>query len=292
MYKYVLICYSEEKDKNLDIVNKVAVLIKKYLLDISEKYRIDYLNIDEDNKSQVQKFLNNNSSYGNYLYDIGFSIGGDGTFLRLSHLLYGKDTPIIGVNLGRRGFLAEIEPDNLELAIKEISEGKYKIESHPYLKGNIGCINNIEYQAINDILVCKNDMFRTCELSLYIDNQFIDTYICDGILVSSSFGSTAYNRALTGVVINSNCPVLSITPIGTNDVLFKSLIISDTSKITIKSKRPENVKIGFDGSQYQSKLKDGIINIEIDKYAKNRTILHLDDFKYYKNLNSKLRRIV
>lgn len=221
------------------------------------------------------------------MYDLAISVGGDGTLLRVAHLMAAYNTPIIGVNLGRRGFMPEIEINSIEDSFNKIKNGEFVKKSYPYLLGRTG---NEEDIAVNDIFVCKTDMLKTVELGLYVDNQFVAKYICDGILVSSAFGSTAYNRALNGSVVHPDCPVFIITPVGTSDSDFQSLVVSNQSTVKIEiinTKGAEIATVGFDGTQTVFGLKNGDF-IEILDNELKFTMLHLNGFEYYDNLRKKL----
>lgn len=278
-FQNILICYSSFKDKNLNVTTKLIENINSILIDKSKPYKVDI--ICAEDKGSINKSDN--------FYDLAFSVGGDGTFLRTAHVLSGHNTPMIGVNVGRRGFMTEIEQDKIVDSLVNLKEGKFIKKSYPFLNGNI---NKGEYSdiAVNDILVCKSDMLKTVELALYVDNQFVAKYICDGILVSSAFGSTAYNRALNGSVVHPDCPVFIITPVGTSDSDFQSLVVSNQSTVKIEiinTKGAEIATVGFDGTQTVFGLENGDF-IEILDNELKFTMLHLNGFEYYDNLRKKL----
>ena len=144
--------------------------------------------------------------------------------------------------------------------------------------------------AVNDIFISKSSPLKTVGLALYVDNQFVDSYICDGILVSSAFGSTAYNRALNGSIVNPDCPVFIITPVGTADSNFKSLIVPNTSSVRVKvvNTHNESVLVGYDGTQTVLELKENGV-LDIYNNSSNFSILYLDSFDYYSNLRTKIK---
>ena len=271
-FRRILICYSPDKDKNGLIRYRVAEQAKKLHNPIIPS-EIDIISVDDT--VVVDK-----------MYDLAISVGGDGTLLRAIHLMSPYNTPIIGVNLGRRGFMPEIEVDKIEESFEKIKNGEFSKKSYSYL---LGKTENDEDIAVNDILVCKTDMLKTVELGLYVDNQFVAKYICDGILVSSAFGSTAYNRALNGSIVHPDCPVFIITPIGTVDSHFQSLVVSNQSTVKIEiinTKGAEIATVGFDGTQTVFGLKNGD-NIEISNGV-SFTMLHLNGYEYYENMRKKL----
>lgn len=272
-FRKILICYSPEKDKDGSISYLVAEQAKVLHNPIIPS-EIDIVSVEE--VVVVEK-----------MYDLAISVGGDGTLLRVAHLMAAYNTPIIGVNLGRRGFMPEIEVDKIEEAFEKIKNGEFVKKSYPYLFGKT---ENDEDIAVNDIFICKSSILKTVELALYVDTQFVAKYICDGILVSSAFGSTAYNRALNGSVVHPDCPVFIITPVGTADSDFKSLIVSNQSVVTVEvcnNKGDKYTTVGFDGTQTVFGLSEGdVLDITV---GSSFTMLHLDSFEYYDNLRRKLK---
>lgn len=273
-FRRILICYSEEKDKGGNIARTVA----KYATVLHNPIipsEVDIVSVEDT--FVIDK-----------MYDLAISVGGDGTLLRVAHLMAAYNTPIIGVNLGRRGFMPEIEIDEIEDSFNKIKNGEFVKKSYPYL---IGRTENDEDIAVNDIFICKTNMLKTVELALYVDTQFVAKYICDGVLVSSAFGSTAYNRALNGSVVHPDCPVFIITPVGTTDSDFQSLVVSNQSVVTIEicnCKDNEFVTVGFDGTQAVFGLKEGAV-VDITN-GHSFTMLHLNSFEYYDNLRKKLAK--
>lgn len=274
-FRRILICYSSEKDKNGMISKTIANSAKKLHNPIIPS-EIDIISVE--NTVIVDK-----------MYDLAISVGGDGTLLRLAHLMAPFNTPIIGVNLGRRGFMPEIELYQLEEAFDKLLNSDFTCEHYSYLVGKTA---NDEDIAVNDIFVCKTDMLKTVELGLYVDDQFVASYICDGILISSALGSTAYNRALNGMVVHPDCPVFIVTPVGTVDSDFKSLVVSDESIVKIKIlnlKESDYATVGFDGTQTVFGLKEGQ-EISIMKSDSTFKLIHLKGFEYYSNLRKKLAK--
>ena len=145
--------------------------------------------------------------------------------------------------------------------------------------------------AANDILVSKSNPLSSCELILNIDNDFVGKYICDGILISSPFGSTAYNKSLKGPVVTLNSKVLIVTPINSVNCNFESLVIDDNSTIEIEVVERglnESVLVGFDGT-YKSVELFGGEKIQISKSRKDLfELINLNGFDYFSNLKKPL----
>lgn len=266
LYNRILLCYSKSKDPEKEFTNYFLGLLNKYF---KEKEII--VETVEEIKEYYEPF------------DYAFSIGGDGTFLRVAHAVC--NTPIVGINLGRKGFLATIEKENAEEAVKSIVNYRYSIKRRSFI---CGCIDDNQLMAVNDITIGKKDFMKTVHIELYVDDKFVNSYICDGMVISTAFGSTAYNRALNNIIAHPDAPIHIITPIASNDKLFKSLIVYYNSKITVKvleNNTSSDVVVGFDGTQHIVDLKN---QINIYRAPEEFLTLELFSYDYYENLKKKI----
>lgn len=166
--------------------------------------------------------------------DIICSIGGDGTFLSSSRLT--ENAPIIGINCGTLGYLTDVNPDEIEKAIRDILDKKYYIEERMMLEGEIikenGEIISIP-PALNDISISKNT-FGVVRFDTVIDDKLINSYTADGIIVCTPTGSTAYNLSCGGPIADPTAQIITLTPIAPHTVLNRSIILSDKSCVEIK----------------------------------------------------------
>lgn len=217
-------------------------------------------------------------------YDLIFTVGGDGTILKASHI--SNNVPIVGINLGRVGFMAAVEPDEIVEYLDRIKNGNYKIKTHSFLESNL---DNKRHIAVNDIIIGKSNMLKTISISLSIDNIFVDNYICDGLLISSAFGSTAYNMSLNGPIVHPDSPVLIITPIAPIGLKTVPYIVPDSCKICVEvhSHSIDEYEgiLGFDGANDSLNIK-GDTFIEITKSKKMFSLIEFEN--YYNNLHNKL----
>lgn len=267
-----LIVDNSIKDINREVFNRVADALEK-------EFGVDSITIE---------YRGLESLYINKDYYMIISIGGDGTVLKVLDSLNGREIPVIGINLGRVGFLAEIEPEDIEKAIHKIYIGAHYVKRYNYIEG-FGNDSSISFCAVNDVIIGKSNFLGTIEIELIIDGISVNKYICDGLNISTALGSTAYNKALNGSVVFPDSSVFIISPIGTDDNLFKSLIIPDAANIEIKVHRSgykgESVLVGFDGIKGFN-LKAGE-SIYIKKSQKMFPLLHLNNYNYYEVLKKK-----
>lgn len=262
-----LILYSKFKDKNLEVTKQLQNMLNADVLDIDSCSEIP--NIEQ--------------------YSTIFTIGGDGTVLKAIHLAKNNNVTIAGINLGRRGYIARINVNDWEQQVKNIINKRYSCETFPFIEGSV---NEKHAEAVNDIIISKNNPLTTCELKLTIsttEGVYESSFICDGLLISTAFGSTAYNKSLQSSIIVPSCPAYIITPINPIKSDFKSIVISDYSKISVSLvDRGKNQKalVGFDGTQVVWELNGGE-NVCIQKSKKTFSLLKPIGYDYFTNLHEK-----
>lgn len=166
--------------------------------------------------------------------DIIISIGGDGTFLKTSRK--SGEKPIIGINTGTLGYLTEINPENIEQALKNLIDGKYHIENRMMLEGEIVRANGeiIEIpQALNEIGISKN-IIGVVRFDVLVNGKLINSYTADGILVCTPTGSTAYNLSCGGPIVDPTAEIITLTPIAPHTIINRSIVLADDSTVDIK----------------------------------------------------------
>jgi len=179
---------------NCDKNNELSLEIQDRIMQISENLDLEV--VDDINTS-----------------DIIISIGGDGTFLKTSRK--SREKPIIGINTGTLGYLTEINPENIEQALKNLIDGNYHVENRMMLEGEIvranGEIVRIP-QALNEIGISKN-IIGVVRFDVLVNGKLINSYTADGILVCTPTGSTAYNLSCGGPIVDPTAEIITLTPI-------------------------------------------------------------------------------
>ena len=200
---------------NEDDFNRKAVETKESLIRISRELDIETVN--EVNES-----------------DIVISIGGDGTFLETARLC--KQKPIIGINTGTLGYLTEVSPENIEMALKDLLDENYEIEDRMMLEGEIikstGEVIEIP-ESLNEIAISKNTI-GVVRFDVTVNGKLINSYTADGVLVCTPTGSTAYNLSCGGPIVDPSANIMTLTPIAPHSILNRSIILSDDSIVEIK----------------------------------------------------------
>ncbi|MFW6203319.1 MAG: NAD kinase [Marinilabiliaceae bacterium] len=167
--------------------------------------------------------------------DMLFSIGGDGTFLEAVTYVQNTGVPIVGINSGRLGFLADISPDELPDALEEMEEGRYKIKELSLLEltapkdltGDFGF-------ALNELAVHKRDSSSMITIHAYLDEEFLNSYWADGLIISTPTGSTAYSLSVGGPIMHPASRGLIITPIAPHNLTVRPLVVPDHMELTLK----------------------------------------------------------
>ena len=239
---------------------------------------------------KFNKFIvDNNFLYSNI--DIALTLGGDGTLLSTGRKFASKGVPLCGINLGRVGFLAEIETDEIIDKLTKIISNNYFIEKRLMLEGVV--YRNGEKifsaEAINDIVVTKSGLSRMIKLKLLIDDILTAEYQADGIIFATSTGSTAYSLSAGGPIINPSLKVMLITPICPHSVNARPLIIDENEEIKLKvSARHNDIGLTVDGQIVYPLLPGDLITIK--KSLLTADFIRFTDKNYYKTIKKKLLR--
>ncbi len=222
---------------------------------------------------------------------IAISLGGDGTLLRTARLVSPSGIPILAVNMGKLGFLTEIELTELKPAIDKLIAGHYDIDERLLISAQI--FDNAEQKyssfALNDIVIAKDGLSRMIRMNLFIDSQFTAHYPADGLVIATSTGSTGYSLSAGGPIIYPNLDVIAVTPICPHSLFSRSLIIPHSSELKITLEPCcENVMLTSDGqSIYKLSSCDVILINKKDFRAK---FIKISGRGYYQTLHEKLRR--
>jgi NAD+ kinase len=214
--------------------------------------------------------------------------GGDGTMLRVVHEIHGLQTPILGINVGRLGFLTAVSSNDLPAALQKIWQKDYVIESRPLIEAGGRCQEKpIQMSAFNDIVISHGAVSRVIELDVYVDDQPLTRYRGDGLIVSSPTGSTAYSLSAGGPIISPEARVFAITPICAHAVSNRSVIISSNSTVRVKllSREMETI-IAADGQLQATLGADDAITIR--RSRRSARLLHLGDSSFFAAVRKKL----
>ncbi|MBR3472106.1 MAG: NAD kinase [Prevotella sp.] len=190
--------------------------------------------------------------------DFVISMGGDGTFLRSAHFVGRKNIPVMGVNMGRLGFLADVSPMNVEAAIEALYSGDYELETHAVIQVETdGQPLHTCPRALNDIAVLKRDNASMISIRTVVNGEHLVTYQADGLIVSTPTGSTAYSLSNGGPIIVPQSGTLCLTAVAPHSLNIRPIVVKDDSRIELTvASRSHQFLIAVDGRS--EKCEEGI----------------------------------
>jgi len=220
--------------------------------------------------------------------DLILVFGGDGTMLRVAREIAGSQTPMLGINIGGLGFLTAVSSRDLPGALKQIWKGAFKFESRSLLEAHARAQGKlIQQTALNDLVISRGIASRLIELHVTVNDQPVTRYRCDGLIVSSPTGSTAYSLAAGGSVVFPTAEVLQITPICPHTLSNRSLILPMTSVICVKVVNPTPVTmLSADGQVVTELTADD--HVTVRRSDRTVQLMHLEGSSFFDTLRAKL----
>ncbi|MBF1549239.1 MAG: NAD kinase [Prevotella salivae] len=219
--------------------------------------------------------------------DLVISMGGDGTFLKAACMVGEREIPILGINKGRLGFLADVLPSEIEDVLEHVLRRDYMIENHTVIKleADGECVDCCPF-ALNDIAVLKRDTASMISIKAYINGEFLVNYQADGLIVATPTGSTAYSLSNGGPIIVPQSGSLCITPVAPHSLNIRPIVINDTSVIELEvCSRSHNFLVAIDGRSM--KLTEGT-RLTIRKADYMVKLVKLKNQRYFSTLHRKL----
>ena len=280
-----LIITNVEKDEDLSLTNRIVSYINK----AGKRAVLSKLSsLPEDIRPIIV-------SEG---IECAIVLGGDGTIIQAATNLISYDIPILGVNLGTVGFLAEIEEHHFKEALDSIFDNKYRLENRLMISGKVIYHNHHQLEieenkgiSLNYIVITRKGFSRIISLSIYVNDQLVDNFRGDGVIISTPTGSTAYNLSAGGPIVMPSASVMVITPICPHSLSPRSIVVSaeDTIKVIIgKSKKTQEAEafVSFDGNKEFELGTDDILLIKKADY--DTKLIKLNHDGIFQVLQSKL----
>ncbi len=220
--------------------------------------------------------------------DLAVVIGGDGTLLAAARNLVRHRVPVVGVNLGRVGFMTDIGHRDMQEGIGAILEGKYKVEERTLLDAEIlrGRESVLRTLALNDAVVSKGAQGRLIEFELKLDGEFIYALRADGMIVATPTGSTGYALSAQGPILHPSVPAFALVPLAPHTLSARPVSVSDKSVIEIHLKHAQEARAHFDGLALAD-LKDGD-RLVLKRSADAVRFVHPPGYRYFATLREKL----
>ena len=280
-----LIITNREKDTDFLLTKKIVAAIEK----AGKKATLSSVSsVQEDNRPvEIPSDV-----------ECAIVLGGDGTIIQTANDLMTHDIPILGVNLGTLGFLAEVEEHHITDALERLFREDYRVENRIMIEGNViyhsrhkDLYKQTTGYALNDVVIARKGFSRIISLGIYVNDVLVDNFRGDGVIISTPTGSTAYNLSAGGPLVLAQASVMVVTPICPHSLSPRSIIVSaeDTIKVVVgKSKKTQEAEAiaTFDGGQVIELGTDDVILMKKAKYSTQ--LIKLDDTGIYEILRSKL----
>ena len=219
--------------------------------------------------------------------DFLFSIGGDGTLLDTITFVQDSGIPILGINLGRMGFLSSVSKDQISVAIDQFVQEQYKIDHRVLIRlvTNDNLFGELNY-ALNECTVYKKDPFSMLQIQAIINGELLNSYWADGLIIATPTGSTAYSLSNGGPIILPRSQNFVITPIATHNLTVRPIVIPDSSEIKIKV--TGRIKEFFVSLDSRSKAIDASVELTLVKEEFKINLIQLETESYFNTIREKL----
>lgn len=221
--------------------------------------------------------------------DMAITVGGDGTIIHAAKYAAKYDKPLIGVNVGRLGFAADVEPDDIE-SLVELLNGNYSTETRFLLEVEVNKNGEIsKYLAVNDAVIARGQLSKIIDLQVYLDNEQIAKYRADGLLFATPTGSTAYSLSAGGPIIAPQMECMLMTPVCPHSLFSRSVLFDGKSEVSVSVNIPMDCccVLTVDGEKNIDITSDDIITIR--KSNLKLRFASINKRNFYRKLNEKLK---
>ncbi len=266
-----------EDDAVTSVIEKIAVILDSN----SIMHRQYFTSILESDKNQ---------GIDDDELDLAIIVGGDGTFMNVARLRAGCKSPVLGVNIGRRGFLSDVAVKEIEESMNLALDGEYSIETRMMLTATITLSGEQtkKFSALNDIVVHKSNYGRLIDFEISVDGNFMTNLRADGVIVATPTGSTAYALSAGGPLLYPTLPALELVPLNPHTLTHRPIVLSDTSSIDIHlvDVAPGNASLVVDGHVRAEFSGNERIVVQRDRHTVN--FIRITGHTFYNALRQKL----
>lgn len=270
VYEIVSSFIGKLKDNEIDFYLSESLIPQKHLLKI---------------KVAANKFLEDNKLCQRS--DMVISIGGDGTMLATAYMAQFYDKPVLGLNFGNLGFLAEGNINQMDNFIKEIKKGNYSIEERMIITGK--CIGHKieQFYSINDLVIDKGAWPKMIDITILVDNEYVATFAADGLIAATPTGSTGYSISVGGPIVSPEAEVITLSPISPHSLSIRPLVLPSNKEIIIRANSLyKEVQVNCDGQRVFAFSPP--LEIKIKKSDRPFKLVHTSLSSYFGTLRTKL----
>ena len=260
---------NEEKDVNLQFTNELAAFIESL------------------GKQVVVRKIGDENCTG---CDFFIALGGDGTMLRAAKVASQGQTPILGINLGTLGYLTDVEKTGAQAAVQRVFDGEFKFEKRIMLDAIVETkTETINFSpALNECVISRGHLSKMVGLEIYINDEYIDFYRADGLIVATPTGSTAYNLSAGGPVLPPDSHMIALTPVCSHNMFSRPLVLSASDVVRIKPVcgHAADNHLNLDGDVTHALTNDAVVTIrKSNLYA---TIIKTTNKGFYEVFRAKM----
>ncbi len=237
-------------------------------------------------KTSYKTFKSHSELKNNVDYLI--SVGGDGTFLDTVTLVRDSGIPILGINLGRLGFLSSVSKNEIDEAFDSLLKGDFRLEQRILLRlvTKEGLFGDMNY-GLNEVAISRKDSNALLLLHVYVDNKILNSYWADGLLIATPTGSTAYSLSCGGPIVTPGSKNFLITPIATHNLTVRPIVIPDDSKIRIKLEgRDDHYLVSMDSRR---ETIEGNVELNIEKESFKINLIQMQSKDFFTTIRDKLK---
>ncbi|NWF49795.1 MAG: NAD(+)/NADH kinase [Ignavibacteriaceae bacterium] len=219
--------------------------------------------------------------------DMIVSIGGDGTMLSTAYHAIKYNKPVLGVNLGKLGFLVETNINQMDVMIDEIKNNQFTIEERMVITGICTGHKVEKLFAVNDIVIDKGGWPKMIDITMLVDGEYVTTFAADGIIAATPTGSTGYSISTGGPIVSPRADVITLSPISPHSLTVKPIVLPSDQKIVIRAaSQHKKIQVNCDGQRVYSFTPP--IEIKISRSEKSLKLIHTSLTSYFETLRNKL----
>jgi NAD+ kinase len=281
--KFALFGNTYQTKKSASIQKVLSCLAEHQAEIYVDREYYDFLTLDQHLDVRATNMIEGDD----FEADFVISMGGDGTFLKAASRVREKMIPIVGVNMGRLGFLADVSPSEIERCVDALYEDDFSIESRALIKVQTDGEPLDGYDcALNDVAILKRDTASMISIRTSVNGQYLTTYQADGLVVSTPTGSTAYSLSNGGPIIVPGTKVFSMTAVAPHSMNIRPIVLSESSEITLTvESRSHNFLVAIDGRS--EKCKEGT-RLTLSRAPYDVKVVKRSRHSYFNTLREKM----
>ena len=225
-------------------------------------------------------------------FDMLVALGGDGTMLRAGHLCAASQVPILGINLGRFGFLTEVDPDQWPPVLERILVGDYWLERRMMLRAEHHAVDGqarSQWEVLNECVIGRGVVARPVRLTAEIDGRYLTTYVADGVIAATATGSTAYALAAGGPILPPTLRNILLVPLAPHLSVDRAIVLDEGSSVRVTLHTDHQAALSVDGHPPEPILDGESVTVRASEHSTNFVRVQ-DPGYFYRNLTSRMNQ--